>query len=95
MTSVEAAGGSSPRPLELHAGAALELVNPQGMPLRWELRQGGTALRAGILHASSSTRIQAQAGEASLRITAPGVESALEQELTIEDGGRHALGLPR
>ena len=95
VTSVEAAGGSSPRPLELHAGAALELVNPQGMPLRWELRQGGTALRAGILHASSSTRIHAQAGAASLYITAPGVESALEQELTIEDGGRHALGLPR
>ncbi len=95
VTSVEGDGGSGPRPLELRAAAALELVNPQGVPLRWELRQGGTALRAGILHASSSTRIHAQAGEASLRITAPGVESALEQELTIEDGGRHAFGLPR
>ena len=95
VASVESDDHSGPVPLELRPTAAMELINQQDRPLRWELLQGGTTLRAGILHAGNSTEIHAQAREASLRITAPGVARPLEQHLVVEDGRQHALGLPR
>ncbi|MDA0948216.1 MAG: hypothetical protein O2799_06835 [Planctomycetota bacterium] len=86
---------AGPRPVELRAAAGVELHNPQGVPLRWTLRQGGAAIEAGFLHAGGSVRARAQAGEAALEITAPGVARPLEQTLTLEDGSAHELGLPR
>jgi hypothetical protein len=89
------ATSAGPRPIELRAAAGVELRNTQGVPLRWTLRQGGAALEAGFLHAGGTVRARAQAGEAALEITAPGVARPLEQTLTIEDGSAHELALPR
>ena len=86
---------AGPRPIELRAAAGVELRNTQGVPLRWTLRQGGAAIEAGFLHAGGTVRARAQAGEAALEITAPGVARPLEQAVTIEDGSAHELALPR
>ena len=89
VTSVEVAGGSSLASSRAHAGAALEPVNPQGMPLRWEPAAAPPCARASSTRAArGSTPRPARRPCTSL----PRASRARSSRITIEDGGRHALG---